>query len=64
MHHESLILCIGAFVYTCTFLYKAISDCKLPVFLSSQKHDKVYTLKVNYVGRATAKTHGRKNKIR
>jgi len=64
MHHESLIMFMCAFVHTWTFIYKAISDCKLPIVLSSQKPDKFYIFKVNYVGRVTAKTHDRKNKIR
>lgn len=64
MHHKSLIMFMCAFVHTCTFIYKAISDCTLPVVLGSQKPDKVYIFKVNYVGRVTAKKHDRKNKIR
>lgn len=56
MHHESLIMFMCAIVHTCTFIYKAISDCKLPVVLSSQKPDKFYIFKVNYVRRVTADT--------
>ena len=64
MHHKNLIMFMCAFGHTCTFLYKAISDGTLPVVLSSQKPDNVYVFTVNYVGKVTAKTHDRKNKIR
>jgi hypothetical protein len=42
MHHDSLIMFMCAFVHTWTIIYKAISDCKLPGVLSSQKPAKVH----------------------